>query len=435
MGRFGAALTLMLLIGAGLLWPQPLGAQGFELGLDAFRAGDAEKAREVWTPLAESGNPAAQYSLAKLYEKGAGPVAQDLALAVQWYQKAAEQGQPAAQNNLGLMYAQGRGVASDAKLAVQLWRAAAAQNYPWGQYNLALAYFRGQGVEADREQAAAWFRRAADGHLPDAQFIMGQLRREGLVLAKNEGQALSWYRRAAEQGHIEAMKQAQGLEAAGIAQAEIEPPELLPETPPAELATARAGAQTVPLLDGFQSAGESAEETTAARDDGAEESDSEPVEPPAETVAPAQAETVAPAEAETEAETAAGVLPPPPPPMPEAVQQATLPAPEAQPEPEPQPQPEPDAESGTAPEGGGYRVWLASAASQDEARTLWRSAVARHPEALASTEAVFAKVELGGGKALFRILAGPLPDETSASALCQRLRNAEPSVFCKVQTD
>ncbi|MDH3595615.1 MAG: SPOR domain-containing protein [Rhodospirillales bacterium] len=218
MGRIALALALVL-----MGWCGPAQAESFEAGLRAFRAGEPDRARDIWLPLAEAGDAAAQYSLGKLFEHGEGPVGQDLVKAAQWYRTAAAQGLPAAQNNLGLMYAQGRGVPSDLTRAIEIWRAAAQQNYPWAQYNLGLAFFRGQGVAVDQGEAAIWFRQAADGGLAEAQFIMGQLRREGLGLEKDEGRALTWYRRAAEQGHPRARKHAELLKAAGF---EATPPEM-----------------------------------------------------------------------------------------------------------------------------------------------------------------------------------------------------------------
>ena len=95
--------------------------------------------------------------------------------------------------------------------------------------------------------------------------------------------------------------------------------------------------------------------------------------------------------------------------------------------------------NGVASEGdagsGAYRVWLASASSEKEAQTLWRATQARHPEIFTEADALFARVDLGGGDVLFRILAGPMNNEAAAAELCQRLRAAQPTAFCKVHTN
>ena len=409
MTRFATKLMLLLLSGcgllwAGLLWTGPAWGANFEAGLDAFRAGNAEQARDVWTPLAEEGDAAAQYSLAKLYESGGGPVAQDLAQAVKWYEMAAAQGLPAAQNNLALMYAQGRGVETDAARAAALWHAAAVQDYPWGQYNLGLAYFRGHGVEDDRTEATAWFRKAADDELAAAQFIMGQLRREGIVVAQDHGQALSWYRRAAKQGHLDAMKQAQVLETAGVTPQPLEAPEVLPKS--------LAVAQPEPAAAPGETQAAGTAPAAALQNGGGAQSAPAPAAPDPEATAPEP-----PAEPEPVPLPAAK----PAAVQPAAVQQAALTANDV-------------ASDGDA-EPGAYRVWLASAGTEKEAQALWQATRARHPEIFTEADVLFARVDLGGGDVLFRILAGPMASEATAAELCQRLRAAQPSAFCKVHTN
>ena len=63
-------------------------------------------------PLAQQGNPIAQFNLGAMYSNGEG-VAQDYKEAFKWYQLAAEQGVAQAQYNLGVMYSKGRGVPQD----------------------------------------------------------------------------------------------------------------------------------------------------------------------------------------------------------------------------------------------------------------------------------------------------------------------------------
>ncbi len=416
MRRVATKLVLMLLPGcglvwAGLLWSGPAGADDFEVGLDAFRAGDAGQARDVWTPLAEEGDAAAQYSLAKLYEKGGGPIERDLTQAVKWYEMAAAQGLPAAQNNLALMYAQGRGVEANAERAAELWRSAAEQDYPWGQYNLGLAYFRGHGVEIDRTEATAWFRRAADGELAPAQFIMGQLRREGIVVEKDHGQAQAWYRRAAKQGHLDAMKQAQVLEAAGVTAQPLAPPEVSPKPAPGTQAEQAQVAASAPLA--------ATDEQNASTGQAA---------PALEAVKPEDVAPAAPATEAAQAETAAQPEPEPvplPSVKPAVVQKAVLPANGVATQ----------AEAKAKTETGTYRVWLASAGSENEAMAIWQAARARHPAIFSEADAVFSRIELSGGDVFIRILAGPMASETAAAGFCQRLRDAQPAAFCKVQAN
>lgn len=234
-GRVLAALLLVL-----CAWPMELRAESYEDGLKAFESEDYDRAYRIWQPLADSGDPVAQYSLGKLFERGGGAVRQDFAQAARWYRVAAEQGIAAAQNNLALMHAQGRGLPRDVGQAIELWLAAATQNHPMAQYNLGLAFFRGEGVPKEEREAAAWFRRAADAGLADAQYAMGQMNRLGLVLPKDEAVALAWYKLAGAQGHREAKMQVQLLEAAGLVPQEPGDPAVTPK------ALAQAGAAAQP---------------------------------------------------------------------------------------------------------------------------------------------------------------------------------------------
>ena len=67
-------------------------AQSYRDGLQAFRAGQAEKAYEIWNPLADTGDALAQFGLALIYERGSETIPQDLDAAVKWYELAAVQG-------------------------------------------------------------------------------------------------------------------------------------------------------------------------------------------------------------------------------------------------------------------------------------------------------------------------------------------------------
>lgn len=112
-----------------------LGAQAqstFQDGLLAYHRGDHAVALEIWRPLAERGDAAAQYSLGLLYARGEGVVA-SLKTAVKWYHKAADQGDPDAQLNLGLMYVQGEG-AKTSYVAAYKWFSLAYLSYPPGEY-------------------------------------------------------------------------------------------------------------------------------------------------------------------------------------------------------------------------------------------------------------------------------------------------------------
>ena len=70
--------------GTALALPQPEAEA-------AYARGDYKTAFMMWLPLAEQGSARAQMNIAQMYEKGEY-VAQDQAMALEWYRKAAEQG-------------------------------------------------------------------------------------------------------------------------------------------------------------------------------------------------------------------------------------------------------------------------------------------------------------------------------------------------------
>lgn len=84
----------------------------FQAGLDAYQKGDYVTAAKEWRPLADSGDPVAQFNLGLLFLDGHG-VPQSPAEAANWFRRAAEQDYTEAQHNLGAMYASGQGVKRD----------------------------------------------------------------------------------------------------------------------------------------------------------------------------------------------------------------------------------------------------------------------------------------------------------------------------------
>ena len=103
-------------------------------GVVAAERGDFSTAFKELHPLAEQGNPVAQYMLGLMYARGDGvkdldgdSVKRDHIEAVKWYRLAAEQGNIFAQSNLGAMYAIGEGVIEDKVLAHMWFNLAASQ--------------------------------------------------------------------------------------------------------------------------------------------------------------------------------------------------------------------------------------------------------------------------------------------------------------------
>jgi len=132
-------------------------------------------------PLAEQGNPDAQFHLGLMYDygkgnlgaqfhvgliydDGKGGVRQDPTVASVWYRKAAEQGNAQAQNNLGVTCKKALGPNPVAYAEAMKWfRKAADQGNSDGQFNLGVMYHDGKGgIPQDYAEAMKWYRKAAD---------------------------------------------------------------------------------------------------------------------------------------------------------------------------------------------------------------------------------------------------------------------------------
>lgn len=121
MGLTFAALLLLLAF-------IPPASAGMEEGVVAYQKGDYAAALREFKPLAEKGDPAAQFHLGEIHGQGHG-VKRDLKEAARWYRQAALQGHGEAQAVLGGLYAAGLGVPRDHGLAYY-WLIIAATWHP-----------------------------------------------------------------------------------------------------------------------------------------------------------------------------------------------------------------------------------------------------------------------------------------------------------------
>lgn len=160
------AVSLILCLFSTQVWadkPAPPAVNTYQSGASAFDAGQYDKARELWTPLAENGDARAQYAIGRLYEKGKG-VERDFAQAFVWYRKAAEKNHPDSQYRLAVGYAYGLGTKKDEAEALSWLRKAANNNQKRAQKVLAQAYEEGRlGLTADPKQAKYWYDKAKSG--------------------------------------------------------------------------------------------------------------------------------------------------------------------------------------------------------------------------------------------------------------------------------
>ncbi len=139
-------------------------AKQFRQGVRAYDAKKYSRAFELWLPLAQNGDLAAQRNVAHLLRRGLG-VEQDLRRARKFYEQSAEFGFVTAQTNLAVML------------------------------------LEGEGGEPEPEEAAYWLDRAARGGHPIAQFHLARLYETGTGVEPNPGRALGWYALASRSGH------------------------------------------------------------------------------------------------------------------------------------------------------------------------------------------------------------------------------------------
>jgi uncharacterized protein len=177
----------------------------FAAGAEAYRSGDYATALKEFLPLATQGNPAAQFNVGLMYERGQG-VPQNRQEAFTWYRLAADQGNASAQFFLGTDYQLGQGVPEDHKEAVKWFRLAADQGLAGAQYSLGFEYERGYAVSQDYKESVRWYRLAADQGLVGAQRSLGVMYDEGKGVPQDYVQAHMWYNLAGANGDADGVK-------------------------------------------------------------------------------------------------------------------------------------------------------------------------------------------------------------------------------------
>lgn len=159
---------------------------GVREGVEAWSAGDYDKAIAEWREPAEKGDADAQFNLGQAYKLGRG-VAMSGAFAQDWYLKAAKQGHAKAQANLGLlMYQNG-----EREGAMPWIRKAAERNEPRAMFLLASAMFNGDMAPRDWPRAYALMNRAKAAGLPQAADSLIQMDAYLSTTDKTAGLALA----------------------------------------------------------------------------------------------------------------------------------------------------------------------------------------------------------------------------------------------------
>lgn len=170
----------------------------YERGLSAFKKRNYAEALTIWTPLAEAGNVAAQFNLARMYDNGIGTPEDDATAAV-WYSRAAATGFTPAQRELAMAYIEGDGVTADPAKGIQLLHDAADAGDADAEYHLGMLYREGEVVTKDYSLAMKWYlTAAAQGH-SEAQYMIGFMYGSGYGVPQDFVMAYYYYSLAADE--------------------------------------------------------------------------------------------------------------------------------------------------------------------------------------------------------------------------------------------
>jgi TPR repeat protein len=170
----------------------PLSAQAVRDGIDAWQRSDYAGAVAIWMPLAERGDPDAEFNLGQAYRLGRG-VPTNLAAAKTWFERAANQGHIDAETTLGLLLFQN----GEQRDGLRWLRKAADQGEPRALLVYGTALVNGDTVTQDPVLGYAFVSRAAAQGLEPAKQTLGQLdqllsmedRKRGTEIARNLAKA------------------------------------------------------------------------------------------------------------------------------------------------------------------------------------------------------------------------------------------------------
>jgi TPR repeat protein len=176
------------------------------------RALSHEKAFGWVRKAASQGLIKAQALLGSMYFRGVG-TPQDFPKAVSWYLKAAEQGDPESAFHVGFMYHMGLGVLKNHTLAA-IWQ---EKSYSKGMsrslINRLKSFVTDQGGEISLGEARRRFLIDAEAGDPVAQYNLGIMSLLGQGSPADLAEAKLWFRKAADGGHNDAALNLSHLEA------------------------------------------------------------------------------------------------------------------------------------------------------------------------------------------------------------------------------
>lgn len=219
--------NIQSMIAAALALAAVPAAADVKTGVDAWSAGEYERAVAEWQVPAQNGDADALFNLGQAYRLGRG-VPADITRARQLYAEAAEKGHVKAADNYGLLLFQ----QGEQNTAMPLIKAASDRGDPRAQYVLGLAHFNADYAQKDWVRAYALLTLANGAGLPQASTALAQMDDYVPLSQRQQAQAL------ARQLEAEAAQ----ARSAQLATADLGPPQVQQAAPAPVPSQARAAA-------------------------------------------------------------------------------------------------------------------------------------------------------------------------------------------------
>lgn len=183
------------------------GGDRFVEAVEAEKAGQHEKARELYEQCAEEGIAEATAALGQYYEKGEGGLEINPQKALEWYTKAAEQGSARGMLFLGMANETGMCMPKDIAKAVEYYRRAAETGNTRAMILLGVAYEEGKSLEKDMKTAMEWYQKAYDQGDENGALYLGMAYRDASEDLNDLTKSQELLEPLAEHGNANAMRE------------------------------------------------------------------------------------------------------------------------------------------------------------------------------------------------------------------------------------
>ena len=161
---------------------------------------------QLVSPLAQKGNPKAQFYLGELYRKGVGGVSQDYLETIVWLRKSADQKYADARKALDMLCASGDAMAAEGNYdeAATMYRLC-LENDELFQLKLFKLIYDKKTEPLNPNELHQLINPLAQKENPEAQYYLGLMYKTGLgVSSASEVEALKWFQLSANQNFADA---------------------------------------------------------------------------------------------------------------------------------------------------------------------------------------------------------------------------------------